>query len=205
MDLLPIIPPTTAAGFTVLILAVALRHARLPLDHPNERSLHALPVPRSGGMAVIPAILLVWLLSTTLPWQIWMSCLLLFAVSAIDDLFGLRVATRLALHLAVAATVAVGLLGWRESVVLLAVVTVAIAWMINLYNFMDGSDGLAGGMTVIGFGAYGAAAWLGGDGALAIAAWTISGAAIGFLFYNFHPARVFLGDAGSVPLGFVPG
>ena len=75
--------------------------------------------------------------------------------------------------------------------------------MTNLYNFMDGSDGLAGGMALFGFAAYGLAGWLVGDGILAALAASIAAAAAAFLAFNFPPARVFLGDAGAIPLGFL--
>ena len=74
----------------------------------------------------------------------------------------------------------------------------------NLYNFMDGADGLAGGMAVIGFGTLGLAA-IESAPELAAAGLCIAAAAGGFLWHNFHPARVFLGDAGSIPLGFLAG
>jgi UDP-N-acetylmuramyl pentapeptide phosphotransferase/UDP-N-acetylglucosamine-1-phosphate transferase len=75
--------------------------------------------------------------------------------------------------------------------------------MCNLYNFMDGSDGLAGGMTVSGFLVYAAAAWLAGSAQFALLNLAVAAAAAGFLLHNFHPARIFLGDAGAVPLGFL--
>jgi UDP-N-acetylmuramyl pentapeptide phosphotransferase/UDP-N-acetylglucosamine-1-phosphate transferase len=75
--------------------------------------------------------------------------------------------------------------------------------MTNLYNFMDGSDGLAGGMAVVGFGALALAAWLGGAPDLAAFCAAIAAAALAFLRFNFPPAQVFMGDAGSIPLGFV--
>jgi UDP-N-acetylmuramyl pentapeptide phosphotransferase/UDP-N-acetylglucosamine-1-phosphate transferase len=75
--------------------------------------------------------------------------------------------------------------------------------MTNLFNFMDGSDGLAGGMAAIGFGALAAGAAAAGAMALALTAAAIASASVGFLLHNFPPARVFLGDAGSVPLGFL--
>jgi len=81
--------------------------------------------------------------------------------------------------------------------------TFGLVWLINLYNFMDGVDGLAGGMTVVGFLAYALAATA--DQALAYAAISVAGAAAGFLIFNFHPARIFLGDAGSISLGFLAG
>jgi UDP-GlcNAc:undecaprenyl-phosphate/decaprenyl-phosphate GlcNAc-1-phosphate transferase len=79
----------------------------------------------------------------------------------------------------------------------------AVAWLTNLYNFMDGADGLAGGMTFIGFLFYGTAASLAGTTEFAALSFSVAAAAAAFLVFNFHPARVFLGDAGSVPLGFL--
>jgi UDP-N-acetylmuramyl pentapeptide phosphotransferase/UDP-N-acetylglucosamine-1-phosphate transferase len=84
-------------------------------------------------------------------------------------------------------------------------VALAIVWMTNLYNFMDGADGLAGGMALIGFGTYGAAmmAWPDYGGTLGLLVVSIAGAAAGFLLFNFPPAKVFMGDAGAIPLGFL--
>jgi UDP-N-acetylmuramyl pentapeptide phosphotransferase/UDP-N-acetylglucosamine-1-phosphate transferase len=81
----------------------------------------------------------------------------------------------------------------------------AIGWITNLYNFMDGSDGLAGGMAVIGFAAYALAAAVVGHTPLAATSLAIAAAALGFLVYNFPPARIFMGDVGSIPLGFLAG
>ena len=81
--------------------------------------------------------------------------------------------------------------------------TLAIVWMTNLYNFMDGADGLAGTMAVIGFGAYAIAAGLAGEDSLALVSLALASASAGFLPHNFPPARVFMGDAGSIPLGFL--
>jgi UDP-N-acetylmuramyl pentapeptide phosphotransferase/UDP-N-acetylglucosamine-1-phosphate transferase len=75
--------------------------------------------------------------------------------------------------------------------------------MTNLYNFMDGADGLAGGMAVIGFTTYAAAAALSGETAFALTNAVVAAAAGAFLLFNFPPARMFMGDAGSVPLGFL--
>jgi UDP-N-acetylmuramyl pentapeptide phosphotransferase/UDP-N-acetylglucosamine-1-phosphate transferase len=83
--------------------------------------------------------------------------------------------------------------------------TLAIAWMTNLYNFMDGSDGLAGGMSAIGFGAYAIAAWQSGVSNVALPSIALASACAAFLLFNFPPARLFMGDAGSIPLGFVAG
>jgi UDP-N-acetylmuramyl pentapeptide phosphotransferase/UDP-N-acetylglucosamine-1-phosphate transferase len=80
---------------------------------------------------------------------------------------------------------------------------VGVVWLTNLYNFMDGADGVAGGMAVIGFSTYATAAALAGETALSMLCTGISAAALAFLGFNFHPARIFMGDVGSIPLGFL--
>ncbi len=75
--------------------------------------------------------------------------------------------------------------------------------MTNLYNFMDGSDGLAGGMAAIGFASLAGGAWMSGDDAAFIECAIVAAASTAFLLFNFPPARLFMGDAGSVPLGFL--
>ena len=126
----------------------------------------------------------------------------LMLLSAVDDRRGLKVRTRLLAQLIAAAVASYTLLP-AASWWLIASIVVAIMWSMNLYNFMDGADGLAGGMTLFGFSAFAIVAASGGAYELAAACGCIAGAAAGFLFHNFPPAKVFLGDAGSVPLGFL--
>jgi UDP-GlcNAc:undecaprenyl-phosphate/decaprenyl-phosphate GlcNAc-1-phosphate transferase len=83
-----------------------------------------------------------------------------------------------------------------------ATAALSLVWLTNLYNFMDGSDGLAGGMALLGFSAYGGVA-ASGDLELSFACWSVAAAVGGFLLFNFPPAKVFMGDAGSIPLGFL--
>jgi UDP-GlcNAc:undecaprenyl-phosphate GlcNAc-1-phosphate transferase len=175
----------------------------LPQDKPNQRSLHSTPVPRCGGAAVMLGFIVGSLLFFS--GQIAILLLLAIALSAIsflDDWRGLSALVRLVVHVMSAAFFVYLFLSGTALPGLLLIGT-AIVWMTNLYNFMDGSDGLAGGMTVSGFGFLGIAAYLGNDMALALAAWSIAAAALAFLAYNFHPARIFMGDAGSIPLGFL--
>ena len=196
--------PLVSGTVAFALLAILLRHRRLPLDQPNERSLHAIPVPRIGGLALVPALVCGWLLvPDALPVATWIALALVFAISCIDDITGLSAALRLAVHLLAAAVCAVGLMHAQAGWAAIAVAVFAIAWMTNLFNFMDGSDGLAGGMALIGFGAYAAAAAMAGGDDLALVCVAISAASAAFLGFNFHPARVFLGDAGSIPLGFL--
>jgi UDP-N-acetylmuramyl pentapeptide phosphotransferase/UDP-N-acetylglucosamine-1-phosphate transferase len=176
------------------------RHV-LPMDHPNERSLHETPTPRIGGLGILAGVLVaaVWLADAMLLPAI-LGAFALAAVSVIDDVRGLPVRVRFLAHFvaAVGCLLALGLTGWT-----LLAGTLAVVWMTNLYNFMDGSDGLAGGMAAIGFGALALAAWLGDVPGLAALCAAISAAALAFLRFNFPPARVFMGDAGSIPLGFL--
>jgi UDP-N-acetylmuramyl pentapeptide phosphotransferase/UDP-N-acetylglucosamine-1-phosphate transferase len=120
-------------------------------------------------------------------------------LSFADDWRALPVVPRLIGHLAAAITV-VGALDLPLQLALPLVL--AMVWMTNLYNFMDGADGLAGLMALIGFSAYAFAAWPSAP-TLAWCCLSVAAAAAGFLFSNFPPARVFMGDVGSIPLGFL--
>ncbi|MCC7483965.1 MAG: glycosyltransferase family 4 protein [Burkholderiales bacterium] len=179
------------------------RLAALTLDHPNRRSLHGAPIPRTGGVGLFGGALLALVVAApALPAVLWIAVALLFAVSLANDIREVPPLARLAVHLAAAAAYAAHVLA-GHGLATQAVVTLAAAWMANLYNFMDGSDGLAGGMAAIGFSFYGAAAAAAGSPGLALAGFSIAAAAAAFLVFNFHPARIFMGDAGSVPLGFL--
>ncbi|SEK40119.1 UDP-N-acetylmuramyl pentapeptide phosphotransferase/UDP-N-acetylglucosamine-1-phosphate transferase [Nitrosovibrio tenuis] len=174
------------------------------LDYPNSRSLHSRAVPRTGGLGLMSGILVSWaLVPDALPLLLWTSVMLLVAISFADDVFGLPVWVRLLLHGAVAASLSISMLSDTHGWVAAIMAAVAITWMLNLYNFMDGSDGLAGGMALIGFSSYGMVAWSAGNEPFAMINFCIAAAAGAFLLFNFHPARIFMGDAGSIPLGFL--
>jgi len=193
----------TATLFTVWWL-VRSRLSRYALDHPNARSLHGAPVPRTGGIGIHAGIFLAWaVMAPELPPLFLPAAGLVLAISLLDDFRGVRVAARLAVHLIAASLLAASLLLDDFGLVAVVVAALALAWMANLYNFMDGSDGLAGGMTAFGFGFYGAAAWLAGSIPFALVNLSVAAAAAAFLVFNFYPARVFMGDVGSVPLGFL--
>lgn len=187
------------------------RFAAALSDVPNERSLHSAETPRVGGLGVMAGALPAILWAGDAPIAILAGCALALAlVSLLDDTRSLPIAVRLPAHVA-AATVAIlaiaGPVAAREGLGAVEVVLaiLALVWMTNLYNFMDGSDGLAGGMAVAGFGAMAIAAATARQWPLAFACAALASASIGFLAHNLPPARVFLGDAGSVPLGFLAG
>jgi UDP-GlcNAc:undecaprenyl-phosphate GlcNAc-1-phosphate transferase len=185
-----------------LTLAWLLRRGgRLPMDHPNARSLHETPTPRIGGLGIMAGVAAasVWLADANLT-PVMLAAFALAALSILDDVRGLPVALRFLAHFiaAMAVLLALGLSGSN-----LLAGTLAVVWMTNLYNFMDGADGLAGGMAAIGFGALALAAWLANAPELAAFCAAVAAAALAFLRFNFPPARIFMGDAGSIPLGFL--
>jgi len=190
------------------------------LDYPNERSSHFDPTPRGGGIAVTISILLAWIalhkvgLVASSFVSIALGTSLLAFVSWIDDLRGLSPGMRL---VAQGAAVTIGILvlpstrsaleAWLGSTLFFVAAGLVWVWWINLFNFMDGIDGLAvseaaaicSGLLLFALVGDGA------DPAAALLAAGIIGAAIGFLVWNWSPARIFLGDVGSVPLGYLSG
>ncbi|KAB0659442.1 MraY family glycosyltransferase [Burkholderia diffusa] len=179
---------------------------QLATDVPNDRSLHTLPTPRAGAWGVVPvAGVGIWMADSEFHWIVALVAFLAI-VSLVDDRRGLPARVRFSAHVAAVAV----LLSLYPSVQpwwVFLVIAFVLVWLINLYNFMDGADGLAGGMTLFGFSAYAAGAVISAhpSPSLAIAAATVAGASLGFLIFNFHPARIFLGDAGSISLGFLAG
>lgn len=191
------------------ILAFLLKSGlawRLATDVPNERSLHVRPTPRVGGWGLMPVAIVAMLLLAPSLWLVALGAAFLAAVSQIDDRRGLPARVRFAAHFV--AVIAL-ILAYPAAVPwwCAAIVAFLMLWLVNLYNFMDGSDGLAGGMALFGFGGYALAALAGPHPLMPLgwAALAVAGAAAGFLCFNFHPAKVFLGDAGSIPAGFLAG
>lgn len=198
--------PLIAAFVTLLLTFILMvgKAGKAVQDIPNERSLHDTPVPRIGGIGMMAGIFTGWaVMIRELSWWLVVPALLLVVVSLLDDIQGLPVRQRLLAHLLAAAMLVVGSGMWSQNMLLALLVFFFVVWMTNLYNFMDGSDGLAGGMAFFGFSFYGVAALIQGDYVQAMMNFSIGAAAVAFLYYNFHPAKVFMGDAGSITLGFL--
>ena len=189
-------------------------------DTPNARSSHTSPKPRGGGLALIPVIVAVW--AGAAGWlgaapagfaNVMAGAGALAVVSWIDDVRGLPAAARL---VAQAVAVAFGLMGLEAQGAFLGgflppvadriVAGVLWLWFLNLFNFMDGIDGISGVEAIslgTGLGLVGAlAAWPAAGVALPV---LLAAAALGFLVWNWAPAKLFLGDVGSVPLGYLLG
>jgi len=198
-------------GLTALYIQAMTARGRL--DEPNHRSMHATPKPSGSGIVAIPLILGLWWLSAPGPGDLnraLIPCaLLLSIVGWIDDIYRLPASKRLITYLAVIG-IYLALLPRSAQIfpavpLLLerAVLLLALAWFVNLFNFMDGIDGIAGSEAAaigIGFVAVSGIAAPGASLALIIVA-----AMLGYLVWNWAPGRVMMGDAGSIPLGFLTG
>ncbi|HXP32214.1 MAG TPA: glycosyl transferase [Stellaceae bacterium] len=193
---------------------------RAILDRPGHRSSHHAPVPRGGGVAVVATLLAGWIILALIRPEpagigvVIAAAAVLALVSWRDDLRSLPAGARLAAH-AVAAIIGVAWLpasaqvfqGLLPHLLDRAAAAVLWVWFVNLYNFMDGIDGIAGSETAcLGLGIAVALGFAGasGDGTAGLAL-VAAAAALGFLRWNWHPAKVFLGDVGSVPLGYLLG
>lgn len=198
-------------GWAATGIYIRLARRRNWLAPVTPRSMHRQPVPVGGGVAVVALVLALW------GWRTWpptlaistvlMGAVGLAALSWLDDLRPVPVLLRLAAHAAAVAAALAGLAwsgSWSPGLPVLAVVGLAWLWFVNAFNFMDGIDGLAT-VEAIAVAAGAAAVLAVQDGAAPAPALVIVGAAAGFLIWNWQPARVFLGDAGSIPLGFLLG
>jgi Fuc2NAc and GlcNAc transferase len=190
------------------------------MDVPNERSSHTVPVPRGGGMAIVAASIggctALWGIGA-MPWSLYATLAgggtLVAAIGFVDDHKSLPVHVRIVGHFA-AAVIATWLIGpverlaigpWSLSIGWIGwpLTVVGLVWMLNLYNFMDGIDGLAGSQAVFACGA----GLMLAAAVSARAPWlaVIAAASLGFLVFNWPPARLFMGDGGSGWLGFALG
>lgn len=204
-------------GAVLTQLYIQAADGRGPVALPNHRSMHKGRVVVGGGLPLLTAALV----STAAMWPLdaaslalITTALVLSLVSFLDDINPISRRLRFSVHLGAAiacaasipnsASVLAGTLPfWLDR----AVVVLALVWYINLYNFMDGIDGIASVETAAIAGGYAIVSLLAGHlGTTFVGlALATAGAALGFLVWNWHPARIFLGDVGSIPLGLVTG
>lgn len=204
-------------SFALTPLAARLAFRVGAVAHVSERSLHETDMPSLGGLAILAGLLsgaLIFLPSSTETQGIIAGALLITLVGALDDIFELNALVKLVGQFCAAAIpvfsgvvvtnftlplidpVTLGV--WAEPLTMFGIVTV-----INVVNLTDGVDGLAAGVCFIGATTFAIIALsLDRDSAGLLAACT-AGAALGFLFHNFHPATIFMGDAGSNLLGYL--
>lgn len=207
----------SAAGTGLLIRYLIKRQI---LDLPNARSSHTIPTPRGGGIAVLGAVVASWLTGFGLSANEGFADVIVLAaaislglVCFIDDMHGLRALPRL---LAQCAAIAPGLWfisdhgGFFRALLPLTLDLAATGflwlWFINLFNFMDGIDGITGiEIAAIGVGLAGLATIGATAPSLLEPTVALTASALGFLVWNWRPAGIFMGDVGSIPLGYLIG
>lgn len=188
-------------------------------DVPNARKEHKDPIPTMGGIAIIAgmaAALLLWFPFSNNLAQIsfFFSILVLFALGIMDDLKDLSAKYKFIVQIGVASLVAIaglritsfdGLLGIYELPLAAqySFTVLAIVGITNAFNLIDGIDGLAGGLGFMSLVTLGIFLTINNDSNTALVAFALAGGILAFLYFNLNPARIFMGDTGSLVLGFV--
>jgi len=213
------------SGFLCRLYLVFARQQAI-VDTPNQRSSHTQPTPHGGGVAILLALLIAWVTTGLFVAQwdaAYLLCVgvavLLMLVGVVDDLRGLAVSVRFALYTFLCLATAGVLLGNSAEAVLsipslalnpivfimlVMLVALVMLWMLNLFNFMDGIDGIAALQTLLACSVASAiVAQQGGDASYIRFCLLLAACHLGFLIWNWPPAKLFMGDAGSVPTGFL--
>lgn len=214
----------TVAFFISASLTLYFSHPKTVLsilDEPNARSLHTRPIPVTGGIAILIAFTISALLACgyyiPIPdvFWIWFCGLLIALISFVDDCYHLSPLFRLLVHCLAASIllwqgqfglthlILPGLVWIWPPILQISISFLFVVWMINLYNFMDGMDGFAGGMAIFGFGTLAILGGLADHRVFMVMNLIVVSAVGGFLIFNFPPARIFMGDVASSTLGFL--
>lgn len=188
-------------------------------DVPDRRKEHIAPIPTMGGIASITGMAIgcaLWFQFTQDIFVVsfFFSIAVLLAIGIMDDLKNLPARYKFAIQIAVALLIAFsgvritsfnGLFGINELPISAqyTFTILAITGITNAFNLIDGIDGLAGGLGFMSLVILGIFLTLSGDGNIALIAFALGGGLLGFLYYNFNPAKIFMGDTGSLVLGFV--
>lgn len=201
--------------FSILgVYALTKTLKQILIDIPNERSSHTQPTPRGGGLGFILAFAVSAYLSQTLfndpqipfAYPLWLPLTFLVGVGCMDDWKNLSSTLRYAVQLLVACMIVwqgnafpqpwLESLGTVGFLVAIATTIIGLTALVNFYNFMDGMDGLVGGVSAVQLGFM--AVW-----SQEPVLWLLVSALVGFLYWNWSPAKIFMGDVGSTFLGAV--
>lgn len=217
---LPIAAAILSFALTPLVARLAVRVGAV--DMPGVRKIHTVPIPRLGGLAILVAVASVlgvgtWCVHGVIPpgvaAGIGLGVLPVIAVSLVDDIRGVRAGRKFLVHL-VGALIAVSMGVSLRPVVHLYGTAIQIGWLAaplsllwlvgvtNAFNIIDGLDGLSAGLALISASTMAAVFALMNQQGLAVLSLVVAGAIAGFLPYNTHPARLFLGDTGATAIGF---
>jgi Fuc2NAc and GlcNAc transferase len=212
MQAVILIPVAVLISFLLTGLATWYSGRKGLIDHPGERHSHTVATPRGGGVGLVLALLIFSLLLSSAGSDFWSSCVLpgiviLSLLGWWDDHASLSARFRFLIQLAVSSYL-VGCMvhsGWSPGLVQLAAAGLFLLWMTNLYNFMDGSNGMAGLQGVFGGVVLACLFHHAGQNQIALAAALLAACCLGFLPWNLGRPRIFMGDAGSLALGFALG
>ncbi len=202
----------TALGATFLLTPLAIRVAGRTgfYDHPVGYKGHESPTPYLGGAAVVGSLLLASALfgaGSGVFAPIAIGAVVLLGVGTIDDRYALGPLTRLAIEVAAAGVLFAGGIGWdlfASDALNLGLTVVFVTGVVNAFNLMDNMDGATSTVAGVSGATLGVLAAAQGSAGLAAIALALSGACLGFLHFNLAtPSRIFLGDGGSMPIGFV--
>lgn len=212
--------------FSWILLRILLKHHRglFALDRPNKRSMHVQPIPRGGGIVIAGLFVLgsIFFIPT---WPGIHRCLVALVggtlvisiVGWLDDQKSLNSFTKFTVQLVIG-VICVGLIQPETTIylftekmvdltsfILIPVIVLWITWIMNVFNFMDGIDGLVASQTIVN--AFVLSIWFFyiGDTSIALVCLILCGATSGFIFYNWAPAKIFLGDSGSLSVGLIFG
>ncbi len=212
-------------GFFIMPYVIWFAKKKNLVDKPNERKIHHGPIARLGGIAIWASSMLSFLLLVILSYYpygkllsgILMGGSLMFLLGLIDDIYGLNAKFKLMIQIAIASIVF--LLGISVSTIynpfgepvqlgLIVSYIVTVLWIVgisNALNFIDGVDGLAGSIVTISAVTLGLIAvdMAPSNEISALIAFILAGSMLAFLTYNFHPAKIFMGDSGSLFAGFL--
>lgn len=177
------------------------------LDHPNHRSSHKQPTPRGGGLVFVGIFMIaaffLWVtneIDNRLFYAL-LGALPVAMVGCVDDFYSVNNKYRIAVHFA-AAIWCCAFLGYIHNPMAILVILITV-WFINLYNFMDGIDGLAASEAVFVSAISGSVLVLHGMHGIGVLSLILCFSVLGFLVYNWEPAKLFMGDVGSGFLGYV--
>ena len=210
--MLPNVPMLLLLAFaaTWLICAGVVRHGwRIGLvQAPNHRSAHIHPTPQGGGIGIVISVMCVaWVFAGAQFSLLFAAALVIAVVGLWDDIFHAPIGLRLVVQTVSCLTAILVVPVLHEGFVYLLILLIAAVWWINLFNFMDGIDGLAGSQTVFMLLAAAALAVMAEPGSVAERDWQLlpvtAAATLGFLMWNLPRARLFMGDVGSTFLAFM--
>ena len=188
-------------------------------DSPNNRKIHSDPIPTMGGIAIIAGMitaLVLWYPFTNDLIQVsfFLSVIVLFAMGIMDDLKDLSAKYKFIIQIGLATLIALsgvritsfnGIFGIEELPLFTqyTITVLAIVGITNAFNLIDGIDGLAGGLAFMSLMVLGIFLTLSNENSSALIAFALAGGTLAFLYFNFNPAKIFMGDTGSLVLGFI--